>query len=98
MSNEEIMYCRVPAELKAQIAAAAQERGEKDSVIIREALRLYFKNQSAAVSSKAPAAPIPARDFGAEIASAAAAQNDKAKPTRPPNQPPFSKAARRPAA
>ena len=46
MAKEEVVYCRVGAELKKQLEDEAARRGEAESVIVREALREYFEKRA----------------------------------------------------
>jgi predicted DNA-binding protein len=42
--NDELIKARVPQWIKERITELAQKRGEKESVIVREALRRYLEH------------------------------------------------------
>jgi hypothetical protein len=50
MTKEETIYLRLTAELRRQLDAEAERRGEALSVIVREALREYFERKPGNVS------------------------------------------------
>ncbi len=45
MRKETVIYARVSAALKERLRAAAADRGEAESVIVREALNEYFERR-----------------------------------------------------
>jgi predicted transcriptional regulator len=48
MGKEVTIYCRVSAEMKRKLAAAADARDEAEAVIVREALNEYFERKERA--------------------------------------------------
>lgn len=75
MEKIETIYCRVNAELKRSLKLRAKDRGENESVIVRDALRAYFGRQER-TNSSGPAAEV----------ICAAALHDAAAPPPPPSQ------------
>lgn len=67
MKKQHTLYCRVSLEIKSQVSKAARKRGEKESVIVREALRQYLDRQVGFTETAATASTYPAR--GTETSS-----------------------------